>query len=96
MQVAISHDPGAPEEQVVEEMAQEGFAAAPKDYPSGKTEPHHHDYDVYLYIMEGEFRLRLDAQTVHICRPGDRVRVPRGTVHSEEHGPLRMIVGRRH
>ncbi len=57
MSVIVSHNPGAPEEQVIEEMARDGFEATAKDYSSGRTEPHHHDYDVCLYILDGEFRL---------------------------------------
>lgn len=97
MSVIVSHTPGTPEEQVIEEMARDGFEAAAKDYSSGRTEPHHHDYDVCLYILDGEFRLNEVAkETVHLFGPGDRVVVDRGTVHSEEYGQLRMIVGRRH
>jgi mannose-6-phosphate isomerase-like protein (cupin superfamily) len=97
MPVIVSHNPGAREEQVIEEMARDGFEAAAKDYSSGRTDPHHHDYDVCLYILDGEFRLNeVDRQTVHRFGPGDRVLVDRGTVHSEEYGQLRMIVGRRH
>ena len=97
MSVIVSHNPGASEEQVVEEMARDGFEAAAKDYSSGRTEPHHHDYDVCLYILDGEFRLNEVAkETVHRFGLGDRVLDDRGTVHSEEYGELRMIVGRRH
>jgi quercetin dioxygenase-like cupin family protein len=78
-------------------MAGEGFEAMIKDYSSGTTEPHHHDYDVRLYILEGEFRLtEVDRSVVHRFGPGDEVFVARGTIHAEDHGPLRMIVGRRH
>ena len=97
MSVIVSHNPGASEEQVIEEMAHNGFEAAAKDYSSGSTEPHHHNYDVCLYILDGEFRLNeVGKETVHCFGRGDRVLVDRGTVHSEEYGQLRMIVGRRH
>jgi quercetin dioxygenase-like cupin family protein len=97
MPVVKSHQPGAAENQMIEEMARDGFEAAAKDYASGATEPHHHDYDVCLYILEGEFRLReVDRSVVHRFVPGDKVLVDRGTVHAEEHGELRMVVGRRH
>ena len=97
MPVITAHEPGAPEHQVIEEMARNGFEAATKHYASGTTEPHAHDYDVCLYILEGEFKLReLESSAVHRLRPGDRAFVDRGTVHAEEHGPVRMIVGRRH
>lgn len=97
MPVTVSHNPGAPEEQVIEEMARDGFEAAAQDYSSGKTEPHHHDYDVCLYILDGEFKLNeVGRETIHRFGPGDRILVDRGTVHCEEHEQLRMIVGRRH
>ncbi len=97
MSVVTSHQPGAPEDRMLEEMARDGFEAAAKDYAPGRTEPHRHDYDVCLYILEGEFRLaEVDRSLVHRFGPGDKVLVARGTAHAEEHGALRMIVGRRH
>ncbi len=64
---------------------------------SGKTEPHQHDYDVCLYIVEGEIRLaEVETGTVHVFRAGEQALVNRGTLHSEEHGALKMVVGRRH
>ncbi len=97
MSVATTHEPGTPEDQMIEEMARDGFEAAAKDYASGMSEPHQHDYDVCLYILEGEFRLtEVEKSAVHRFGPGDKVCVHRGTVHAEEYGPLRMIVGRRH
>ena len=96
MSVTTTHQPGAPETEMIQVMARDGFEAAAKDYGPGATEPHAHDYDVCLYILEGEFRLReVDRSIVHRFNPGDKVFVDRGTVHAEEHGPLRMIVGRR-
>jgi hypothetical protein len=97
MPVFTTHQPGTPEDQMIEEMARDGFQAAARDYGSGQTEPHQHDYDVCLYISEGELRLlEAERSIVHRFGPGDKVFVQRGTVHTEEHGPLRMIVGRRH
>jgi hypothetical protein len=97
MSVVTSRKPGIPEERMIEEMALEGFEAAAKDYGPGETEPHAHDYDVCLYILEGEFRLReVERSIVHRFGPGNKVVVDRGTVHAEAHGALRMIVGRRH
>jgi mannose-6-phosphate isomerase-like protein (cupin superfamily) len=97
MSVVTIHKPGAPEDEMIEEMARDGFEAAVKDYSSGMTEPHQHDYDVCLYILEGEFRLtEVERSTIHRFGPGDKVFVDRGTAHGEEYGALRMIVGRRH
>ena len=97
MPIKMTNSPGASEDQIIEEMARDGFVTAIKDYYSGTTEPHTHDYDVCLYILDGEFRVTdTDASVVHRFRPGDKVLVDRGTTHAEDHGPLRMIVGRRH
>ena len=97
MSVVTTHTPGVPVDRMIEEMTRDGFEAAAKAYDEGKTEPHQHDYDVCLYILEGEFKLReVERSVVHCFSPGDKVMVDRGTVHAEEHGPLRMVVGRRH
>lgn len=97
MSVVASHQPGTPEEQMIADMGRDGFEAATKVYSPGQTEPHQHDYDVCLYILEGEFRLtEVAPSVVHSFGPGDKVCVARGTAHAEEHGSLRMVVGRRH
>ena len=97
MSVQIARQPEAAEAQVIEELRRDGFEAAARGYEAGKTEPHRHDYDVALYILEGEMRLAEgEGGAVHELRPGDRVFVARGTAHHEEHGPLRMVVGRRY
>jgi quercetin dioxygenase-like cupin family protein len=96
MSVELSHGNGACEAQAVEEFSREGFAAAVKEYAAGKTEPHRHDYDICLHILEGEFRLGVGEEgIVQRFAPGDRLVVPAGTLHFEEHGPLTMVVGRR-
>jgi mannose-6-phosphate isomerase-like protein (cupin superfamily) len=97
MSVFRIHKPGIPEDRMIQEMACDGYEAAAKIYNGGKTESHQHDYDVCLYILEGEFKLQeVEKSVVHRFGPGDKVFVDRGTVHAEEHGPLRMVVGRRH
>ncbi len=97
MLVEPGHGNDASEAHAVDEISRDGFTAAVKDYAAGKTEPHAHDYDICLHILEGEFRLGLvDKGVVQSFSPGDRVFVGAGTLHFEEHGPLRMVVGRRH
>lgn len=97
MSVSIIRNHDAGEERAAGEMMREGFETATKDYAPGTTEPHRHDYDVCLFVLEGEFRLvESETGTVHILQPGDKAAVERGTLHSEEHGALRMVVGRRH
>lgn len=97
MTIVHTHQPGAAEDRMIADMARDGFEAATKDYEPGKTDPHNHDYDVRLYILEGEFRvIEVDQATTHRFVPGDLVFVPRGTAHAEEHDCVKMIVGRRH
>lgn len=96
MTVIISPGHGAGEEEALAELTCEGFLGAAKDYVPGTTEPHSHDQDLQLYVLEGEFRLtEVDKKTVHVCGPGTRVFVAAGTAHCEDHGNLRMVVGRR-
>ncbi len=97
MPIKTTNLPGVSEDQMIAEMARDGFEATVKNYSEGATEPHSHDYDVCLYILNGEFRIaETEASMVHRFGPGDKVFVDRGILHAEEHGTLRMIVGRRH
>ena len=96
MPVEVTRGHHASEAQALAEIGRQGFAAEAKDYPPGRTEPHCHDYDVFLHILSGEFRLGLVKESMtHSVGPGERVFVPAGTLHMEDHGPLRMVVGRR-
>ncbi|HXG99703.1 MAG TPA: cupin domain-containing protein [Sphingomicrobium sp.] len=96
MSVEVNRGHGASETQAAVEMSEKGFTAAAKDYEPGHTEPHRHEYDICLHILEGEFRLGLpEEDVVHSYGPGDRLFVPAGTLHFEDHGELRMVVGRR-
>jgi hypothetical protein len=96
MPIQVTRGHGASEAEALAEISREGFAAAGKDYAPGRTEPHRHDYDICLQILDGEFRLGLvEEDLVHSFGPGDRLFVPAGTLHFEDHGPLRMVVGRR-
>ncbi len=96
MAVSLISNQNASEETAAEEMVRDGFEAAAKDYTPGRTEPHHHDYDICLYIVEGEFRVAdVETGAIHIFGPGDKALVDRNTPHWEEHGALRMVVGRR-
>lgn len=97
MSIEVTPGTHASEAQAVAELGGRGFTAAAKDYAAGKSEPHRHDYDICLHILEGEFRLGVvDEAVVHSFGAGDSIFVPARTLHFEDHGPLRMVVGRRH
>ena len=96
MSIEVTHSQCASEAQAVAEISGNGFTAVAKDYKPGKTEPHRHDYDICLHILEGEFRLtEVDEGVVHSFEAGDRFVVPAGMLHFEDYGPLRLVVGRR-
>jgi len=96
MSIELIQGHGGSEAQAMAEISGRGFTAAPRDYARGRTEPHRHDYDICLHILEGEFRLGVvDEGVVRSFGPGDRLFVPAGTLHFEDHGSLRMVVGRR-
>lgn len=97
MTIIVEYEHGAREVDALAELERDGFVASAVEYAPGNTEPHHHDYDVCLHIIEGEFRLTdVERQIVHCCGPGTKVFVAGGTEHFEDHGQLRMAVGRRH
>ncbi len=95
MKIAVEDYVGG-EARALAEMRQSGFEGGIKDYAPSRTEPHSHDYDVCLYVLEGQIDI-FDAEQgiTHSCPPGSKVHVAAGTPHAEEHGALKMIVGRR-
>jgi len=50
--------------------------------PGGGPPPHiHHLEDESFYLLEGNITFHAGGQTIH-AKPGDFIRIPRGTVHS--------------
>ena len=83
-------------DQALAEANSEGFVGEIKEYTGGHTEPHQHDYDVCLFVLEGEIRLTdVQDNVVYACGSGTKAYVSAGTAHTEDHGTLKMIVGRR-
>ncbi|MEP9377676.1 cupin domain-containing protein [Aquabacter sp. CN5-332] len=49
--------------------------------PAGKMgEPHSHPNEQWIFVLEGEFEIRLEGQT-HRVGPGNVVYVPANTIH---------------
>lgn len=49
--------------------------------PAGKMgEPHSHPNEQWIFVVEGEFEMRLDGQT-HRVGPGNVIYVPANTIH---------------
>jgi quercetin dioxygenase-like cupin family protein len=48
---------------------------------SGRSDPHTHDYDEYLVVLQGSFTLIIDGRET-VLRPGDEQLIPRGVAHA--------------
>ena len=82
-------------DQALAEANSDGFVGEIKEYTGGHTEPHQHDYDVRLFVLEGEIRITdVHKNLAYACVPGTKVYVTAGTAHTEDHGILKMIVAR--
>ena len=62
----------------------------PTTFVSGRSpglQPHWHDHDVIAYVIEGETSFYDASTDTHLpIKAGDKVTIPRGTVHAE--GPV--------
>ena len=52
-----------------------------RDAPGESYQPHKHDVDQALYVVEGTLELEADG-TLHHLEPGDKLELPAFTVHS--------------
>lgn len=76
-----------PDEQTLRSrLAAEGFAAFRwRDEPGAWYEPHSHDHDESLWVVAGEITFGIGGREYRL-RPGDRLMLPRGTVHTARAG----------
>lgn len=50
--------------------------------PAGQgAQPHHHPNEQWVYVLEGEIEMTIDA-TTHVAVPGDLLYVPANVTHS--------------
>ena len=54
-----------------------------RDAPGEIFEPHKHDADQVLYLVEGTMKFEANGR-VHLLEPGDKLELPAFTVHSVE------------
>lgn len=60
----------------------EGFRVmAWSDGPGATYEPHHHAHDESIWVVDGEITFGADGRELRLG-PGDRLMLPRGTVHT--------------
>lgn len=68
-------------------LAAEGFSVMRWSDPPGQTyAPHRHDHDESLWCVRGSIVFRIDG-TDYALGPGDRLMLPRGTLHAAAAGP---------
>ena len=68
-------------------LAADGFDAMAWSDPPGRVyTPHSHDHDESLWCIRGSIVFRIGGSDYPLG-PGDRLQLPRGTVHAAEAGP---------
>lgn len=85
----IAWTEGAPPDEATarDRLAVDGFDAwAWTDSPGATYAPHRHEHDESLWVLAGEIAFVIDGETYRLG-PGDRLRLPAGTVHAAEAGP---------
>jgi quercetin dioxygenase-like cupin family protein len=64
----------------------EGFAVWSWSDPPGRDyAPHSHEHDECLWVVAGEITFGAAGRALRLC-PGDRLLLPRGTVHTARAG----------
>ena len=81
-------DPEAPlEARLRSQLEREGFAVWRwTDGPGATYAPHSHDHDESLWVVDGEITFGAEGSELRLG-PGDRLMLPRGTVHTAHAGP---------
>ena len=70
-----------------ERLEGEGFSVWRwSDSPAATYTPHRHDHDESLWLVEGEIAFGVGEKSYSL-KPGDRLMLPKGTVHTAKAGP---------
>ncbi len=89
------HDPGEPT--LRRQLESEGFEVSTWRDPSDRCyELHTHPHDESLWVLRGHIVLRI-AGDDYPLGPGDRLMLPRGTLHAAQAGPdgATYLIGQR-
>ncbi len=69
------------------QLADEGFDVFRWTDPAGATyAPHAHEQDESLWVLDGQIVFTIAGREYRL-RPGDRLLLPKGTLHSAHAGP---------
>ena len=85
------------EAEVRSRLGSEGFACFVwTDPPDARYEPHHHDHDESIWVLEGEITFTAGGSALRLGA-GDRLMLPRHTVHTALAGPggATYVIGER-
>ncbi|GIW45170.1 MAG: hypothetical protein KatS3mg077_2452 [Candidatus Binatia bacterium] len=88
MRLELRRWPGGPvdEETLRQQLIEEGFDPFRWHDAGGTTyEPHSHAHDESIWLVEGEMTFEAAGQSFHL-RPGDRLMLPAGTMHTARVG----------
>jgi quercetin dioxygenase-like cupin family protein len=95
----ISWNGGAPltEEALRQRLTDEGFEVFHwRDTAGTDYQPHSHDHDESLWVLEGEMTFGVAGRELHL-RAGDRLMLPKGTIHTARAGAngVTYLIGER-
>ena len=85
------------EQDLAGRLAADGFESFSwSDAPGTEYPPHHHDHDESLWLVRGSIEFGIEGDR-YALSPGDRLMLPRGTVHTAVAGPdgATYLIGRR-
>jgi len=95
--IAWSNAASPTEADVRARLSAEGFACFVwTDPPDARYEPHHHDHDESIWVVEGEIIFTAGGSALRLGA-GDRLMLPRHTVHTALAGPggATYVIGER-
>ena len=94
MKAVIHRNYGASEEQALKEIAERGYHPLTFDVPATKNEPHFHDFDNALYMLEGELTVtETESGETYTLKPGDMADAKGFVLHHEDHQGFKAVFG---
>jgi len=71
-----------------------GLHTVTVDVHADENEPHWHNFDAMIYILDGELRVtETETGYLHTCRPRSRLHAIGFTAHSEVTDGYRAVIG---
>ena len=78
--------PPPTEDMLREQLTDDGFEVFRwRDEVGTEYQPHSHEHDESLWVVEGEMTFGAGGREFHL-RPGDRLMLPKGTIHTARAG----------